>query len=322
MESSMKNRICVAIFTAATLAWPAAWSQAAVTSINAIQVAKPAGILPGFTTTDILLDFTGNLRGQQLILELTQGSIYHTPFGTNTAPVSAFFPLFPEVEYDTFVTIGGRSSSTSQPVLVIGGAVDLQPGSGQKFDTEGLNIAWAPGAGVDIPSGNDFITARITLSNDAIGTLNYFGSTGAGSGAPLTKTFTILCGAFGGFHSSCGGPVAVQDKTVEYTAMPPSTLVSEYLDFTGFPFGATWALESFESPNGKPATVNADTGLFTWDGFGSPAGVYNAVIRFNEDTGATDTGTLSIVWHIPEPAAATLFAVAGVVMLGLRTRWS
>src|SRR5262245_31903989 len=112
MESSMKNRICVAIFTAATLAWPAAWLQAAVTSIDAIQVAKPAGILPGFTTTDIVLDFTGNIRGQQMILTLTQGSIFQQgPFGTNTAPNSALFPMFPELEYDTYVTIGGRSSS-------------------------------------------------------------------------------------------------------------------------------------------------------------------------------------------------------------------
>jgi len=212
-----------------------------VTSIDAIQVAKPAGILPGFTTTDIVLDFTGNLRGQQLILTLTQGSIFQQgSFGTNTAPSSALFPVAPDVEYDTYVTIGGRSSSTSQSVLQVGGAVDLQPGAVPKFDTEGLNIAWAPGTGVDIPSGTDFITARITLSNDAIGFLRYFASTGAGTGDPLVRdlpiNFGCICFVDSGpivndYFFQVSPPITTVSATITSEGTEPDSW-SELLDFT------------------------------------------------------------------------------------------
>jgi len=298
---------------------------AAVTSIDAIQVAKPANLLPGYTTTDIVLDFTGNLRGQQMIVELTQGSIYQDPFGSNTPPSGAFYDLAPFVEFDTFVAIGGRRHDgnpplASYPVLVVGGAVDLQPGSALKFDTEGLNIAWAPGTGIDVPSGTDYFTARITLSNDARGRFRYFGSTGAGTGDPLVRDLDISGGSVC-FFEGCGGPLVVEDKTVEYTAMFPATIVSETLPYSGAgPFGESWSLESFDAPNGKPAAVDPDTGLFTWDGYGSPEGIYEAVIRFTLDGGESDTGTLSIVWHVPEPATGLLLMAIALPAIVCRRR--
>jgi hypothetical protein len=298
---------------------PAQSAFSAVDDIHVHQV--PQSVLPNFTVNDVLLDFTGNLRGQQLILELTAGSIYQSASNPGVGrPSDALIDLFPEAEYDTYVTIGRRSDPPGglQPILIVGGAVDLQPGSSLKFDTEGLNVAWAPGTGIDISEGQDFQTARITLSNDARGILSYFGSTGAGTGDPLIQQFDVCAGAIG--ISDCGSPPVVDDKSVEYTAMFPSTLVSENLSFSGAsPFFEEWSLESFDSPNGKPAMVDLDTGLFTWDGYGSPEGVYQAVIRFTTDIGS-DSGTLSIIWHVPEPASWMLTVWTAVAAVGCSRR--
>jgi hypothetical protein len=299
-------------------------SHPSLAAVNNIQIHQiPQSVLPDFTVNDILLDFTGNLRSQQLILELTAGSIYQS--GSNPGvgrPSDALIDIFPEAEFDTYVTIGGRSDTPvgTQPVLIVGGAVNLQPGSALKFDTEGLNVAWAPGTGIDISEGQDFQTARITLSNDARGLLSYFGSTGAGTGNPLIQQFDVCAGAIG--ISDCGSPPVVDDKSVEYAAMFPSTLVSENLSFSGAsPFFEEWSLESFDSPNGKPAMVDLDTGLFTWDGYGSPEGVYEALIRFTTDIGS-DTGTLSITWHVPEPGTVGLLSCALPIIIFRRRRRS
>ncbi len=150
-------------------------------------VAVPQGVVPDLSTTDVVVNFDATLRGQQMILTLTSGSIYQDPAGSNTPPSDGQIAAFPGVQYDTFVAIGGATAETSQSVLVVGGAVDLQPGAAMKFDSAGLNVAWAPAVGVDVPSGTDYVTARITLSEDAEGTLQYFGSTSAGTGEPFVE---------------------------------------------------------------------------------------------------------------------------------------
>ena len=52
---------------------------AGVTNVSSQVV--PQSTVPGFTTNDLLIDFTGNLRGQQMIVSLTRGSIYQDGFG-------------------------------------------------------------------------------------------------------------------------------------------------------------------------------------------------------------------------------------------------
>jgi len=190
----------------------------------------PQFAVAGFKTTDVLINFNGFLRGQQMILNLTQGSIYQDPFGSNTSPNGAFFPLAPTVEFDTYVTVGGRRSDgpvppASQPVLVVGGAVDLQPGSALKFDTQGLNIAWAPGTGIDVDGGTDYITSRITLSNDAVGTLHYFGSTGGDSGPPwVMQDIPIVNGSIDNFYQvvvqASDGKGGLSTQTISVNVTP------------------------------------------------------------------------------------------------------
>src|SRR5688572_5175548 len=81
--------------------------QAAVTDVDSVVV--PQSVVPGYTTNDIVIDFDGVLRGQQMILNLSAGQIFQqVAFGTDTAPNGALIPVFPDVEWDTFVTVGGR----------------------------------------------------------------------------------------------------------------------------------------------------------------------------------------------------------------------
>ncbi|QDV74586.1 hypothetical protein Spa11_27920 [Botrimarina mediterranea] len=139
-----------------------------------------AGTPAGYKVNDLSIDFTGQLFGQQMVVELTSGSIYqNASFGAETAPNDALIPIFPEVASDTFVTIGGFTRNTSSSVLVVGGSTELAGFAGpKKFDTAGINIAWAPAPGVVINGGNDFPIARITLSDNANGTVHLFSNSG------------------------------------------------------------------------------------------------------------------------------------------------
>jgi hypothetical protein len=154
-------------------------AHAVVHGVRAIQH-DPGAVLPGFTANDILLDYDEIFRGQQMILELTAGSIFQHELGGTTAPPAALFDVAPAAAFDSFVTVGGLTQADSADVLVVGSAVDLESGNKMQFDTAGLNIAWAPAPGTHVPAGTDFLTSRITLSDDAQGTLRYFGSTSTG----------------------------------------------------------------------------------------------------------------------------------------------
>ena len=163
-------------------------------SIAMFTSSSSSGATPaGFTVNNVTLDYTDSgsppsVRGQQMILTLTQGSIYQDNFGSNTAPNDALVAVFPALGNDTFVTMGGATAASSQATLVVGGAANLEPGATLKFDTAGLNVAWAPGTGVNIAPTNGLLTARVTLSNDAKGTWSYFGSTADGT----TRTYANL----------------------------------------------------------------------------------------------------------------------------------
>lgn len=132
----------------------------------------------------------------------------------------------------------------------------------------------------------------------------------------------LLSDAFPGFGEVVtNNPPIVDDKAVEYTSVHPSTIVSETLalsDPDGPP--GTWSLDSFTSPNGQPASVDPTTGLFTWLGNGTPEGVYNAVLKYTDGGGLSDTGTLAITWHIPEPSSFALLGLALVGFAGCRRK--
>lgn len=81
--------------------------------------------LAGTVTTDLSIDFTGQLGTLQMAIELYSGSIFSSTVGGDTAPFDAFIDIVPTSAYDTFVAVGGRTSGTSAPTLVWGGAVNI-----------------------------------------------------------------------------------------------------------------------------------------------------------------------------------------------------
>jgi hypothetical protein len=169
------HRVVWPAFLLALSLVPADPATAAVTHIQPVQVDK-GELLPDFVTNDLSIDFEGNLRGHLILLDLDQGSIYDNAFGSDYPPNSALFPIFPELAYDTFVTLGGPTQQESHPIepgsdisLPIVPECSILPGC--------RLFAGRPATGVAIPSANDFMVARITLSNDAMGTVHYFGAT-------------------------------------------------------------------------------------------------------------------------------------------------
>ena len=118
------------IFAAFAVTLLAANVNAGVVSVGST-ASDASAACAGCIAHDITINFDGNLRGQQLYLTLDSGSVYNAPLtsgGSNIAPNSAFFGVFPELEFDTYVTVGGLTSADSQSTLEVGGAVDI-PGA-------------------------------------------------------------------------------------------------------------------------------------------------------------------------------------------------
>lgn len=122
------------------------------------------------------IDFTGSLGAQQLFMELDSGSVYQHPSGTDGPPDLALIGITPELECDSFVA--------PQDGLVFGGAVNLGGPTAAVFGPDEISIAWAPGVGVDIVDGSDFLVAQITLTDDAQGRWSFFSAVN-GDPSPL-----------------------------------------------------------------------------------------------------------------------------------------
>lgn len=159
-----------------------------------VNVSQNDSALAGHVVNDFTVDFDGIIRGQQMVLSLTSGAIYQDTFGSNTPPTDALVPAFPNVAYDSFVAMGGALASTTSPILVVGAASELD-GVAQKFDTQGIDMAWAPGTGVNLADRTGFLTARITLTNDANGSARYFSS--LADGTTTTIDLPVVNGVIG-----------------------------------------------------------------------------------------------------------------------------
>ncbi len=172
------------IFFAALFALSACTANAALTSVEVVNSTN-ANTPAGFVSNDIIIGFEGQLFGQQMIVNLDSGTINQDAFGNNLAPTDALLGPFPALAFDTFVAMGGATNDTSASTLFVGGSTELPGSTGtEKFDTEGLDAAWAPSPGVVIEDQINFMTARIVLSDDANGVALYFGNAG-GQGLTL-----------------------------------------------------------------------------------------------------------------------------------------
>lgn len=291
---------------------------------------KSDSSVAGHVTNDIMLNFDDILRGQQMILELTSGAVFqHAAPASNSAPSGALFnvPGFENIKYDTFFTIGGLSAEESGAFIEVGGAVNIAPGAAKKFDTEGLNIAWAPGTGVDVPNGSDYVTARITLTEDAAGTLKYFASTA--DGTETTFDFDIAGGVIGGGGGDNTPPTGT-DALIDNVlagAQISHTFAATDAETPSGPF--TWSNLQFVGGPGFGGTgdpgPNAPTltpeGVLAWNTAGAARGIYTATATVADPEGATGDATLTVnVTGVPEPSTIALLGLTVVGVAGLVRR--
>lgn len=162
------SRICFALICLAIL--PAAPSRAAVTSFDFHPVDNSSALV-GFRTTDLAITGTGQLTGVQILLCLDSGSIYQDAFGSDGPPSPIFFPLFPSVAFDTYVTWPPMAGYDPPGAVSLGGSLAYEFSNGK------LDITIVPPVSSPVFDPMDTFFARVTLSDDATGTLQLAGST-------------------------------------------------------------------------------------------------------------------------------------------------
>ncbi len=65
---------------------------------------------PGDGSGDHMIAVAG-IPSAPMNIQVIGGVFYNSPFGGIQAPSAAFFPAFPSLEFDTFVTIGKKTSA-------------------------------------------------------------------------------------------------------------------------------------------------------------------------------------------------------------------
>ena len=170
---------------------PVTISQAAIT-------ADPT--LANYKTYDLQVTLDSGERwiSMDMQAELTAGTFYNATNG-DTVPIKQFWTPHPETQFDTFV-----SASDFQIPIVLG---EFNPATrnGGVFKPKETNVAW--GSLTDTGTGT-FTVARLTVSNDATGTI--VGDMGSSETDPnhlKPYSFTLSGGNVGGSLSSISGHV-------------------------------------------------------------------------------------------------------------------
>lgn len=167
-------------------------------SIDIVPI-PPSPLLPNTTTHDILLDSDpGEFIGaSEIYLQLVTGSVLYAVGGAiPLAPTAADIIISPPREYLTFLACG---SSISPPACsVVGASQNLgSPNTGGPavFAPATLDAIWGPALGQDTSGVVDWLTARITMTDNAAGFVryrtNFFGN------GPQTLDLPIYRGIIG-----------------------------------------------------------------------------------------------------------------------------
>ena len=153
-------------------------------------------LLPGYITRDLVVTTDSEWFGAELLITLDTGSFYQHPYGTVGPPEAGMISLFPELEFDTYLTGGTPDSDPGG--LTCGGAVDLggTPGVGNcQFDESEIDVAWYRMQTLLV---GDLMVARLTLSSDASGSWKLrISNQDEGARTITGEACTILNGRFG-----------------------------------------------------------------------------------------------------------------------------
>ena len=135
-------------------------------ALQFVEVLDP-NVPDGYRCWDAMLNTSSNVAIVEMIMNTNSaGDVYQHPFGMEIQSDPAVYPGFPELEFDTYVTVGAWSYPT--PTIIFHGAMDLQESAMKVFDNQNLNISWSPGG--NFSGAGNFQVARITLAAGASGT--------------------------------------------------------------------------------------------------------------------------------------------------------
>jgi hypothetical protein len=162
-----KMRYLTALVLTAALASVAS-AQISGEVVSYVTPAAPTDLLNpiaegAYMTNDVVVEATSDWLSAVMSIELTQGTIYQHGAGNNVPPNPLFFPIYPGVQYDTYVTNGAGASVSLDAAVDLGYAATGVPLS----DADSYALSWFTSATGDIGS---LMLARVTLSSDAVGT--------------------------------------------------------------------------------------------------------------------------------------------------------
>ena len=149
--------------------------------------------LSGYNTYDLEIDVNYKWMQALMIVDLAQGSIYQDAQGSDTQPAIADITNTPSLEFDTYLT-----GPSGEAAIIYTEGTRLGHNSDYIYrthiDTDRLEVWWTTADPEGIDPEGFFDIARITLSDDAIGTWSLVTDTFACK--KLTVSGQIEDGAF------------------------------------------------------------------------------------------------------------------------------
>jgi len=155
--------------------------------------------------------------------ELSQGSFYNVAPAKNGASFvqQNLWPIIPQLEADTAVS----ASNFSRPIVL--GEYDPLMGNGGVFHAQETNVSW--GALQDTGTGT-FTVARLTVSNDAVGTIVGQDASTFTASKPKPYSFLIKNGVGSSLSSISGHVFNDQNGNGKTDGDPGEAGVTIYLD--------------------------------------------------------------------------------------------
>jgi hypothetical protein len=114
---------------------------------------------------DFMATTDGNWASAGVRLTLPSGAFYNNPFGGNTRPNPSLLPVFPALEFDTYVTAPGDTGTGGAPAI-LGGFPEGDPVS---FGPTVFSVSWGDLA--NDPPGT-YRIARVTFPQNTFPALH------------------------------------------------------------------------------------------------------------------------------------------------------
>lgn len=312
---------------------------ASLASAAGIRVEQTPGGPAGFVMNDVFIDAPAGDRigALQTLLTLSSGSIFQfTTVPSDVRPSAGIIGAFPDAAFDTFVA-AGQAVDGATPLIF--GASDKLGGPGGPADLSGnsrLDATFSPAAGQNTLDAQNFLAARITLSEDAMGDFAFLADFVSMVGEEPT-TMSIVNGVIGGGVGGEGPVLAgggnlsfifsgeVQQISLSNTGDEPLTFADPQFAIAG-PDAANWSLLGTPDFSDIPAGGSRTFDLgFNALGQFPPQRDFEATLEFltTNDTGnQANVATFNLTATVPEPSTVVLagLGLAGVVGLARRRK--